>query len=231
MLIQRLKKAFWRICAMFFCVTPHAQAAIHSDFVQSSEGNNFLIGIAILITCMVMGLSLLAFFIMRGFRGVIKLQNQSLSLAARERSLKDKEKYVFATMLVSEIESNLAKIQAYIMIYEEAYNDFLDPKKEPKYKKSGEVVQKQPALNRSVFDGNTDKLDQLGVNLASETIHYYARIKTIPDYEELTSDRPEPEAKELINGFLKRAKKMEEVSNTLMTSFLQHGLIKLADKN
>ncbi|MBI1300714.1 MAG: hypothetical protein GC137_03555 [Alphaproteobacteria bacterium] len=163
-------------------------------------------------------------YIMRGFKKITDMQNQSLELAMKERSIRNKEKYVLASMLHSEIRANKAKINAYLTIYEETLRGMKE-KPSGKYHKTGEIIQKQPALDRSVFDGNTSKLDLLGASLSSSVIHYYARIKSQPDYVEVDPDMPEEKVKELVEKCINHAKKLDLISDKLQNSFKEHALL------
>ncbi len=190
------------------------------------QSKNFLMGSLLLVIVFILALVAISLHLMRGFSRVVDIQNQSIDLAAKERVLKDKEKYIIASMLDAEIRSNKAKIDAYITIYEETLLRLNDTGKALEYQKTGDIVQKQPSLSRSVFDGNTDKLDLLGSRLASNIIHYYARIKTSPDYIEIKTDTPQDEAREIIESVIDNAKKIGYISDKLTESFMQHALIK-----
>ncbi len=197
--------------------------AENSDYKQSK---NFLMGSLILIIVFILALVVLGFHLMRGFSRVVDIQSQSIDLATKERALKDKEKYIIASMIDAEIRSNKAKIKAFLTIYEETLQGLSDSGRALEYQKAGDIVQKQPALSRSVFDGNTNKLDLLGSRLASSVIHYYARIKTSPDYIDIKPDTPYNEAKKIIETVIDNANKLSETSDRLTDSFVQHALIK-----
>ncbi len=189
------------------------------------QSQNFIRGSLILMAVFILALGALSFHIMRGFRRVVDIQNQSIELAARERSLRDREKQIIAAMLNAEIRSNISKTEAYLTIYEEILQDFKVMGKAPKYKKSGDIIQKQPALDRSVFDGNTSKLDLLGSSVASDVIHYYARIKTNPDYIEIDPEESEEDVRKMIETAISNAKKMNKLSDELLGSFINNRLI------
>jgi len=190
------------------------------------QGKNFMIGAIFLMLVFVLALGVLGFFLARGFKRVVDVQNQSLDLAIKERSLKGKEKLIVASMIKSEIIENKAKIEAYLVIYEEMLNDFSSVEGASKFQKTGEIIQKQPALSRSVFDGNTDKLDLFGSAVSSQVIHYYARIKSSPDYIEINPDTPVLEVKEIIASAVSNAKKLYEISDNLLQRFLDNALVK-----
>ncbi len=197
-----------------------------SGNLDEKQSKNFLMAAIILIVVFVLAIGVLSIYFMRVVSRVIEIQNKSIDLAAKERSLKDKEKYIIASMINAEIRSNKAKIEAYLRIYEETLKNINDSNKFLEYKKSGDIIQRQPSLSRSVFDGNTSKLDLFGSRLASEVIHYYARIKTRPDYVEIKPDTSHKKVKEIIENAVNNAKKLDKVSDKLLDSFVQHSLIK-----
>jgi len=161
--------------------------------------------------------------IMRGFQKVIAAQNQNMDMVTRERQLRDKERKIFATMLDSEIKANKSKIEAYLVVYEEMLKDLTNTERSPKYKKTGDIVQAQPALGRSVFDRNANKLDILGDSLSSEVIHFYARIKSSPDYINLEPDTPDEEALAVVEKALKDAGRLNKIADRLIDSLGQRG--------
>ena len=194
-----------------------------------TQHQNFLMIIFFSVVVFILGFGLFGFRLLRGFGHVVRLQNQSINLAAKERSLRNKEKHIIASMLHAEIKSNKAKIDAYLMVYEEALREFKNPDDVPKYKKTGDIIQKQPLLDRAVFDGNTDKLDLFGAHLASDIIHYYARIKTSPDYIEVTPDMQEKDVLNILGHATHHARKLGEISDTLLEKFKKSSLVKSLD--
>ncbi len=198
----------------------------HEKIVNVSErqSENVLMASFILMAVFVLALGVLIFFVIRSFGQVMDVQKKSMSLAERENMIKDRERSVVAAMISSEISENQSKIEAYLLVYEETLKD-LDSSA-PKYKTSGDLIQKQPSLSRTVFDGNTHKLDGFGGPLASAIIHYYARIKTTPDYYDVTPDTPLTEVKLVVSDILERARKLEEISKDVLEKIGQYGLLK-----
>ena len=176
----------------------------------------FLAGLAVF--------AVLSVLIMRGFQRVVDAQNKNMEMSARERALKDKERRIFATMLDSEIKANKSKIEAYLVVYEEMLKSLRDSTVAAKYKSAGDIVQKQPALSRSVFDRNTDKLDVLGDQLSSDVIHFYARIKSKADYTNIEPDMPLHEVIEVVETAMRNARRLDKISDRLIDLFAQAGL-------
>ncbi len=206
-LAQSEDKGFW------------AQQGSMPSREAEAQSKNFVMGSFFLMAVFVLAVGFLSVYIMRGFRRVVDLQNQSLDLAAKERTLKEQDKHIIASLIHSEIRENKPKIEAYLMIYEEMLRDFDDSSKTPKCMQTGEVIQKQPALSRSVFDGNTGKLELFGEHMASDVIHYYARIKTEPGYVEIKTDMQVEDARGVVARCVDAAKKLEVISDHLIQKF------------
>lgn len=183
------------------------------------DSRTFLIGGFVLVGILLLALVAITIFIMRGFRAVVEVQNQSMDLATKERVLREKERLIIASMINAEVKTNKSKIEAYLVMYEELLKDLKDKTREPKYKKSGDIIQRQPALSRAVFDGNTAKLDLMGSQSASDIIHYYARIKTVPDYYELEPDAPVAQAISVVESAVEGAKKLDVISDKILDKF------------
>lgn len=195
-----------------------------SAAVSSSEGDDgslmILLGFGLFLA-IVSVFGVIAMNIMRGFQRVTDAQNKQIDLLAQERKIKEKERGIVAVMLESEIKSNKAKIQAYLVVYEELLGSLRNTEVEPKYKQMGDIVQEQPALDRNVFDRNTDKLEMLGPHLSSELIHFYARIKSKPDYQDLEPEMAQSEVLGIVEGALENAQRLNQISGELLDRMLE----------
>lgn len=190
-----------------------------------SDGTLMLSFGFILFLCIIGAFTFLSIVIMRGFQKVIDAQNDNVQMMMKERKLRDQEREVVAIMLDSELKANKAKIEAYLAVYEEMLKSMKDPDRPPKYKKSGDILQRQPALSRAVFDRNTDKVDSLGTRLSSELVHFYARIKTNPEYVTLESDMELKDALAVVDRSLKHARRLNDLAGRLLDSFAASGVI------
>ena len=167
---------------------------------------------------------MLFILVSRGFRNIQKRLDQFGSVLGREEKIKSKERLVVANMIGAEIKANKAKIEAYLVVYEEMLSDLKNPQRQPKYKKAGDILQMQPGLERSVFDRNADKLQNLGNELSSQVIHFYARIKTKPDYVNLEPSMPLEDVVKTVEESLAQAKRLDEVVTELIGAFEKSGL-------
>ena len=196
------------------------------DKTGGTSGNMFWYGLALIVLlALVSALGALAFIVMRGFQKMTDAQKQNVEMASRERDVREKERAIVGVMLDSELKANKAKIEAYVAVYEEMLRGLRDPDRPPKYKKSGDIVQKQPALERSVFVRNTDKLDMLGSRVSSALVHFYARIKSNPEYITLEPAMPLEEAVATLEQCLARAKRLQDLADDLLEHFATSGIV------
>lgn len=189
------------------------------------QSKNFVLGTFLLLCTAITALVFISFVLMRGLSKIVDMQNRSFDLASKEKKLKEREKVVIATILDSEIRENKEKIDAYLLVYEETLKDFTDRDRKPKYQDSGDIIQKQPSLSRSVFDGNTHRLEIVGEELASDLVHYYARIKTIPEYVDLEPETPLAEARQMLEDCVQSAQKIGKLSDDIAQKFISYALV------
>ncbi|HQX26300.1 MAG TPA: hypothetical protein PKX38_00010 [Alphaproteobacteria bacterium] len=192
---------------------------------SSSDGTLMLSFGFILFLCIIGAFTFLSIIIMRGFQKVVDAQNDNIAMMTKERKLRDQEREVVAVMLDSELKANKAKIEAYLAVYEEMLKSMKDIDRQPKYKKTGDIVQRQPALARSVFDRNTDKVDALGPRLSSELVHFYARIKSNPEYVNLEPHMELDEAVDVVERSLRHARRLNELAGRILDSFAASGIM------
>lgn len=193
---------------------------------QNDSGGTFMYGFGfVLLLCIIGAFAALSIIVIRGFQKVIDAQNQNVEMVSRERDLRDKERAIVAVMLDSELKANKAKIEAYKAVYEEMLRGLKDPDRSPKYKKSGDIIQKQPALERSVFVRNTDKLDMLGGRLSSALVHFYARVKSNPEYITLEPQTPLDDAIALLEKALAKAERLNDLADDLLEAFSNSGIV------
>ncbi|GJL85560.1 MAG: hypothetical protein DHS20C02_13350 [Micavibrio sp.] len=197
----------------------------HEGQMGESFGLSTVIIVSLAVLLILVGAFSVASAVMfRGFRKVADAQDRNTDFLNRERQLTDKEKNIVASMLEAELKANQSKIEAYLVVYEEMLKSLRDPNIDPKYKKSGDIVQLQPALDRSVFDGNTDKMDLLGRKLSSAVIHFYARIKTRPDFVNIDPDTPLDQALQHVEKSVSNARTLNEILTKVLSAFSKIGI-------
>lgn len=202
-------------------------AGIWADGKTQDSQSNIALFNLIIATLILLVMSIAAVAIIRiiqdGFAKVIDAQHETLENFNKEQVLREKEKHVVASMLRSEVMENKSKIEAYLTIYQEMLRDLRDPLKTPKYQSSGDIVQKQPALDRSIFDSNADKMELFERNMASQIVHFYARVKTSPEYLNIDSHVDRDEVAALIESAVDQAEKLDQTAEKLVHEFTKYG--------
>ncbi len=171
----------------------------------------YYIEMAITLVVPLIGFGVIAIVMYGGFQRLIKLQKYQIASAQqRDRDLREKEKFIVAASLEGEINANRAKLDAFILIYEELLRNLRDPSKEPKYKKSGDIIHKSPALSRNVFDSNMDKMDLLGPSIVTDLTKLYINIDSNPRYETFEPETPVEDVIAFVSEIIRNAEKMLE---------------------
>ena len=190
---------------------------------QSDIALYSLIVAALILLALIVAAIIVTRIMRDGFAQIIEAQQETLQNFNKEQILREKEKQVVASMLCSEVAENKSKVEAYLTIYEEMLSDLKDPLKTPKYKTSGDIVQKQPALDRSIFDNNASKMDLFERNMASKIVHFYARVKTAPEYVNIDSHSERDDVAAIIQEVVARAQKIDELGEGLLMEFTKYG--------
>lgn len=136
-------------------------------------------------------LMVISILIMRGFAKVERMLQKTLALSrSQEERMRSREKSVLATMLTGELASNKGKIEAFLVINRDLLQSLRNAKDKGavhKFQTSSEIVQQRPSLLRSVFDGNTDKLELLGSHNVKDFVALYETVSAESGY--ITLDR------------------------------------------
>lgn len=157
------------------------------------------------------GFLIIGWIMHAGFRQLITLQKHQLAgTQKRERQLKEREKHVIASALEGEINTNRAKLDAFLVIYEELLKSLRDPTKKPKYQRAGDIVHEKPTLSRTVYDAHIDKIVLLGPQIAADLSSLYAMIDPSPDYRTLEPEVPIEKARDIVDRILRNATKIAE---------------------
>lgn len=165
--------------------------------------------LALLLAVPMMGFAFIGLILKRGFKELVTLQKYQIAgTQKRERELKAREKHVIAAALESEINTNRAKLDAYLIIYEELLKSLRDPTKTPKYQRAGDIIHDKPALTRTVYDSNLDKLDLLGSDITNKLSALYQNIDPNPDYRTLEPEMPIEKVWETVERIIRNAEQM-----------------------
>ncbi len=194
-------------------------AASTAPSMAAQSGNNmgipgdvplWVVAGALLLVPLI-GFLIVGWIMHAGFRQLISLQKHQLAgTQKRERQLKEREKYVIASALEGEINTNRAKLDAFLVIYEELLKSLRDPSKKPKYQRAGDIIHEKPALSRTVYDAHIDKIVLLGPQIASELSSLYAMIDPSPDYRTLEPEVPIEKARDTVDRILRNATKIAD---------------------
>ena len=155
------------------------------------------------------GMLLVAIVMRFGFKRLVDLQKYQIAGAQRrEKMLKEREKFVVAAALEGEINTNRAKLDAFLIIYEELLKSLRDPSKKPKYQKSGDIIHDRPALSRTVYDTNLDKIELLGPQLIADLTSLYILVDANPDYQTLEPEMSIDKVIEIVSKIVRDAEKL-----------------------
>jgi endonuclease YncB( thermonuclease family) len=137
------------------------------------------------------GMLIVGGIIYTGFKRLLYLQRYQIAAAEKkDRAMREREKFIVAASLEGEMNTNRAKLDAFIIIYEELLKNLRDPLKDHKYKKGGDIIHEKPALLRNVYDSNIDKLDVLGPQIVTDLTALYTTIEPNPDYKTIEPSTP-----------------------------------------
>lgn len=197
-----------------------ASAASVGDFGQLTGGIPIWAIAGALLIVPLLGFLIIGIIMQLGFRQLITLQRYQIAgTQKRERQLKEREKYVIASALESELMTNRAKLDAFLVIYEELLKSLRDPSKTPKYQRAGDIIHEKPALMRTVYDSHVDKMELLGPQIAADLSSLYNHIVPNPDYRTLEPEVPVEKAREIVDRIVRNAEKliepMDKVSGAL----------------
>jgi len=182
------------------------------DFLSQITGSAPLWVIAgALVIVPVIGFLIIGVIMHLGFRQLITLQRYQIAgTQKRERQLKEREKYVIASALENEINTNRAKLDAFLVIYEELLKSLRDPGKTPKYQRGGDIIHDKPGLTRTVYDSHVDKMEILGPQLSGDLSSLYQMIVSNPDYRTLEPEVPVEKAREIVDRIVRNAERLIE---------------------
>lgn len=195
-----------------------------NDLTQIADAAGFLAKDILLIAGVFMGpiigMLIVAAILYFGLDRMTKLQKKQIMMSQqREKELRDREKFVLAASIESEINTNRAKIDAFTLIYEDMLRNLRDPSKTPKYQQSGDIIHQRPSLSRAVYDANLDRMDLVGPQVFTELSEIYAKIDPNPDYYTLEPDTPIEQVIDKVQKILRQVNDlidpMEKVNSAL----------------
>lgn len=179
---------------------------------------NLFILLAIISLGPLFGLVIMSFVMYGGFGRLINMQKQQFARSNKDsKEMREREKSVLSSSLEGEIQSNRAKVEAFLTIYKEMLRDLRNPNKNPKYKQTGDIIHDKASLSRMVYDANLDKIDLLGPSLAGLLSQLYSEIESNPKYQTLDPEVPLEEAERRVERIVLSAEKSIPLMDKLIT--------------
>jgi len=179
-----------------------------SSQFQLTEGMAHFMIVAMILGPFI-GMLIVGLIIYGGFKRLINLQKYQMAMNnKRDRAMRAREKFIVAASMEGELNTNRAKLDAFIIIYEQMLKNLRDPLKDHKYKKGGDIIHKKPALSKTVYDSNIDKLDLLGHALVPDITELYMSVEPNPDYRTIEPDTPIEEVIQFVSGIVRDAEAM-----------------------
>lgn len=149
------------------------------------------------ILIIALGAGLIGVFLMLG--GVIRKLNAiqfetTNKSQTKEQELHKREKALLLSDIKKELEENKDKVEAFLTVYMEMLSNIKDEDQQPKYQQSGDVVAVQPAMVKTAYNFNIDKLSELDMQTGAKITAFYKSIKDEPEYLDLSPTTPREEA-------------------------------------
>jgi endonuclease YncB( thermonuclease family) len=164
------------------------------------------------------GLMIIALVARQSLRAMSENQLRELEHAhQKEVMLQSREREVLLTTLEGELTENKNKIEAFLVIYGDMLRSLRDTAEEPKYMQVGDIVQKHPIFNKTVFEGSVDKLSLLDITLAGRLSKFYASLPKEAEYINLDQSVPLDTAVKLVEKVLSDVESMLPAISALVS--------------
>ena len=138
-----------------------------------------------------LGLLVVGFWLRQALTRILDQQVGAFETGRKkERALLLRERLVLASLLEGELQENLSRIDAFLVIYRDMLKEMNNPEEVPAYQQTGELIHRHPALSRAIFEANMNKLSLLDIKLAGEISKLYAGVYADPEYVTLEPSTP-----------------------------------------
>lgn len=205
---RRWRKGLWPTLNN---ISRSSQSTKENSETSFLSDTRFFVILATLIIGPFVSMLIVGIIIYGGFQRLISLQKyQIVSAQKKDRAMKEREKFILAASLEGEINTNRAKLEAFIIIYEELLKNLRDETKVPKYKTGGDIIHEAPSLSRNVYDSNMDKMDLLGPSIVSDLTSHYMDIEPNPNYKTFEPDSAIEDVTDFVASIIKQAEVMLE---------------------
>lgn len=198
-------------------VFPAFAQAGYSDWQRSlAEAGPWLTPLIVIISPII-GFTVLAIIMLYGIQRMSTAQQHQTDRNKQdEQSLQKRERTVLASALAGELTENKIKCEAFITIYSELLRNLRETEKPALYEETGDFIHQHPPLSRKMFDSNVDKVNLLGVKLASDVTNAYSAVRTESNYFTLEASTPRANAIRMVEMVLDDAQRtLEPMDNAI----------------
>lgn len=115
-----------------------------------------------------------------------QMLRETTTLFVRKKDIEQQECGILAAMLEAELRANKTKTDAFLIIYGEHIEKMRNTSTLPNYRRSGDIIHKYPALQRTVFDRVKDRLILLNPKLVQDLFVLYSFIHTEAEYIDIS---------------------------------------------
>jgi hypothetical protein len=123
----------------------------------------------------------------------------------KENLLLARERHVLVSTLEAELNDNRNRIEVFLAIYRAMLENLKSKTETPKYQQSGDIVQKHPALSKTVYETSAGKFSLLDMKLATHLSKLYASLPKGQEYINIEPGVPLDSATALVEKVLREA--------------------------
>jgi endonuclease YncB( thermonuclease family) len=153
-----------------------------------------------------LGLLIIAGLTHRGLRAISEAHAREFEQEhLKETALEARERQVLVTTMEGELVENKNKIEAFLVIYNDTLRTLKDTSETPKYQQVGDIIQKHPSFNKTVFEASVNRLSLLNVTLAGHISKLYSSLPKEAEYINLDPNVPLDTAIMLVEKVMKDA--------------------------
>jgi hypothetical protein len=134
----------------------------------------------------------------------------------RKRELEVQERALLGAMLEAELRANKTKTEAFLILYGEQLERLRSADGPVTYRRSGDIIHKQPTLQRTVFDRVADRVAILGPRVARALEGFYAGVRAEAEYVDITPGMSGQEAAAILDKALEQCRALDAQLTTLI---------------
>lgn len=127
----------------------------------------------------------------------------------RKKEIEAQERALLGAMLEAELRANKTKTEAFLILYGEQLERLRALEGPVTYRRSGDIIHKQPALQRTVFDRVADRVAILGPRLARALEGFYAGVQSEAEYVDLAPGMSSETAMNILDKALERCRALD----------------------